>query len=84
MLEYVKVIEPLRIVADGNGGVSITNRYEVLDTSHLTFTIVTEVEGELVGSGTLPVPAIAPGETVSVEFPPGVIRRETRVGPTPG
>jgi beta-galactosidase len=73
MLEYVKVIEPLHIVADGNGAVSITNRYEVLDTSHLTFNVVTEIQGELVGSGNLPVPPIAPGETVSVELPPGIV-----------
>ncbi len=69
MLEYVKVIEPLRIVADGNGGVSITNRYEVLDTSHLTFTYVVEVEGERIDAGHLPVPVAAPGETVTVELP---------------
>ncbi|WP_460660179.1 glycoside hydrolase family 2 TIM barrel-domain containing protein [Kribbella swartbergensis] len=69
MLEYVKVIEPLRIVADGNGGVSVTNRYEVLDTSHLTFTYVVEVEGEQVDAGELSVPAIAAGETATVPLP---------------
>jgi beta-galactosidase len=69
MLEYVKVIEPLRIVADGNGGVSITNRYEVLDTSHLTFTYVVEIEGSRVDGGVLSVPVIAAGETVVVELP---------------
>ncbi|TCO17716.1 beta-galactosidase [Kribbella steppae] len=74
MLEYIKVIEPLRIVADGNGAVSITNRYEVLDTSHLRFTVRVEAEGEVVGDGGLPVPVIAPGETVSVEFPPALVK----------
>ncbi|GAB2564449.1 glycoside hydrolase family 2 TIM barrel-domain containing protein [Kribbella endophytica] len=68
MLEYVKVIEPLRIVAEGNG-VAIGNRYEVLDTSHLTFRYVVEVEGERVAGGDLAVPAIAAGETASVELP---------------
>ncbi len=69
MLEYVKVIEPLRIVADGNGAVSITNRYEVLDTSHLRFTYGVEVEGVRVGGGELSVPVIGPGETVTVKLP---------------
>jgi beta-galactosidase len=68
MLEYVKVIEPLRIVAEGNG-VAIGNRYEVLDTSHLTFRYVVEVQGERVGGGELSVPAIAAGQTASVELP---------------
>ncbi|NEA35583.1 glycoside hydrolase family 2 TIM barrel-domain containing protein [Streptomyces sp. SID13031] len=72
MLEYVKVIEPLVIGGDSTG-ITIANRHEVLDTSHLTFRVVTEVEGELVGSGNLPVPAIAPGETALVELPPGII-----------
>ncbi|MEU4193085.1 glycoside hydrolase family 2 TIM barrel-domain containing protein [Kribbella sp. NPDC026611] len=69
MHEYVKVIEPLRIVADGNG-VSITNRYEVLDTSHLTFTVVAEAGGERIGSGVLTVPVLQPGESATVELPP--------------
>ncbi|MDX6237157.1 MAG: beta-galactosidase [Kribbellaceae bacterium] len=73
MLEYVKVIEPLVITADSKGRVAITSRYEVLDTSHLTFNTVTEIQGEVVGSGNLPVPPIAPGQTVSVELPPGMI-----------
>ncbi|MFD7153899.1 glycoside hydrolase family 2 TIM barrel-domain containing protein [Kribbella sp. NPDC059898] len=77
MHEYAKVIEPLRIVADGNR-VAITNLYEVLDTSHLTFTTRTEAEGEFVGGGNLPVPVIAPGETVSVELPPGVLKQSER------
>ena len=75
MLEYTKVIEPLVITADANG-IRITNRYEVLDTSHLTFRTVTEIGGEQVGSGTLPVPAIAPGETATVELWPGIIRQQ--------
>jgi beta-galactosidase len=74
MTEYTKVIEPLVITAGADGaGLSITNRYEVLDTSRLTFRTRTEVGGEHVEGGTLPVPAIAPGETASVELPPGVI-----------
>jgi beta-galactosidase len=69
MLEYVKVIEPLSIVADGNGGVSITNRYEVLDTSHLKFTYVVEVGGEQIDAGELQVPVIGPGESATIELP---------------
>ena len=69
MLEYTKVIEPL-VITGGKGSLNITNRYEVLDTSHLTFRVVTEVQGERTGSGVLEVPAIAPGQTASVELPP--------------
>jgi beta-galactosidase len=68
MHEYIKVIEPLRIVADGNR-VSISNRYEVLGTGHLTFRYAVETEGSQVDSGTLTVPVIAAGETVTVDLP---------------
>ncbi|MFC9687553.1 glycoside hydrolase family 2 TIM barrel-domain containing protein [Kribbella sp. NPDC056951] len=70
MHEFSKVIEPLRIVADGKGGVTVTNHYEVLDTSHLTFRFITEVEGNRTGSGSLTIAPIAPGETVSLDLPP--------------
>ncbi|WP_232828338.1 glycoside hydrolase family 2 TIM barrel-domain containing protein [Kribbella monticola] len=69
MIEYTKVIEPLVITGDSSG-ITITNRYEVLDTSHLTFRVVTEVQGERTGSGVITVPPIAPGETAKVELPP--------------
>ena len=70
MLEYVKVIEPLVIESDGDGGLRITSRYEVQDTSGLLFRAVTEVEGERIGESVLTVPVIGPGETVRVELPP--------------
>jgi beta-galactosidase len=72
MHEYVKVIEPLRIVADGNGGVTVTNRYEVLDTSHLRLTSRVESGGEVVGGGTFPMPQLAPGETGAIDLPPAI------------
>ncbi|GAA1589246.1 glycoside hydrolase family 2 TIM barrel-domain containing protein [Kribbella hippodromi] len=80
MHEFIKVIEPVRIVADGNGGVTVTNHYEVLDTSHLVFTARVEVEGELVESSAFSVPVLAPGESASVELPPALdkLRAEGR------
>ncbi|MDX6284364.1 MAG: beta-galactosidase [Kribbellaceae bacterium] len=79
MLEYIKVIEPLVITGDATG-LTITNRHEVLDTSHLTFRIVTEVAGERVASDVLPVPPIAAGKTATLELPAGTdVQPETWV-----
>ncbi|NOL45106.1 DUF4981 domain-containing protein [Kribbella sandramycini] len=69
MHEFIKVIEPLRILAAGNGAISITNRHEVLDTGHLTFTYKIEAEGNQLTTGTLDVPTIAPSATVEVALP---------------
>ncbi|MEV6411664.1 glycoside hydrolase family 2 TIM barrel-domain containing protein [Kribbella sp. NPDC051718] len=79
MLEYIKVIEPLVITGDSTG-ITITNRHEVLDTSHLTFHAVTEVEGERVAADVLSVPPIAAGRTATLELPAGIdVQPETWV-----
>ncbi|MGA5038699.1 glycoside hydrolase family 2 TIM barrel-domain containing protein [Streptomyces capoamus] len=70
LLEYRKVIEPVAITGDGTAGtVRITNRYDFADLSALSFSWSYEVEGEAVDLGTLPVPALAPGESAEVELP---------------
>ncbi|KOX03005.1 glycoside hydrolase family 2 TIM barrel-domain containing protein [Streptomyces sp. NRRL B-3648] len=73
LVEYKKVIEPVTITADGTdraaGTVRITNRYDFTDLSALAFSWSYEVEGETVDRGTLPVPALAPGESAEVELP---------------
>ncbi|QTE01753.1 glycoside hydrolase family 2 TIM barrel-domain containing protein [Streptomyces cyanogenus] len=70
LVEYKKVIEPVTVTADGPAGtVRITNRYDFADLSALAFPWSYEVEGETVDRGTLPVPALAPGESAEVELP---------------
>ena len=70
MLEYRKVIEPLRIgPGEQAGTVAIENRYDFSDTSHLRFTWSLEIEGNDVAEGELEVPSLAPGERVAVPVP---------------
>ncbi|MEU1009956.1 glycoside hydrolase family 2 TIM barrel-domain containing protein [Streptomyces sp. NPDC005890] len=73
LLEYKKVIEPVTVTADGTdsaaGTVRITNRYDFAALSALAFSWSYEIEGETVDSGTLPVPALAPGESAEVKLP---------------
>ncbi|MFI1564117.1 glycoside hydrolase family 2 TIM barrel-domain containing protein [Streptomyces sp. NPDC020490] len=70
LLEYKKVIEPVRIEGDGTGGtVRVTNRYDFADLSALAFEWSYQVDGETVQSGPLSVPALAPGETAEVKLP---------------
>jgi beta-galactosidase len=68
LLEYKKVTEPVRISRRGDR-LEIANRYDFLDLSQLDFTWSAEVEGEQVASGSLIVPAVGPGESVTVPFP---------------
>ncbi|MER5438146.1 glycoside hydrolase family 2 TIM barrel-domain containing protein [Streptomyces sp. NPDC002790] len=70
LIEFKKVIEPVRITVDGDAGtVRVTNRYDFRDLSHLAFDWAYEVEGEAVQRGTLTVPPLAPGESADVKLP---------------
>ncbi len=71
LLEYKKVIEPVRIEADapGSGTVRITNGHDFADTSHLAFRWSYEVQGETLAEGPLDVAPLAPGESSAVPLP---------------
>ncbi|GHA00197.1 glycoside hydrolase family 2 TIM barrel-domain containing protein [Streptomyces echinoruber] len=74
LVEYKKVIEPVRIEGRGarggaGGTVRITNRYDFAGLSALAFAWSYQVDGEIVASGPLPVPALAAGEAAEVKLP---------------
>ncbi|MEU9345837.1 glycoside hydrolase family 2 TIM barrel-domain containing protein [Streptomyces sp. NPDC048278] len=70
LVEYKKVIEPVRIDGDGaDGTVRVTNRYDFADLSPLDFEWSYQVGGETVESGPLAVPALAAGESAEVKLP---------------
>ncbi|GDY58282.1 hypothetical protein SVIO_089050 [Streptomyces violaceusniger] len=70
LIEYKKVIEPVRIEGDGaDGTVRITNGHDFADLSHLVFSWTYEAEGEAIGSGELAVPPLPPGESAVVKLP---------------
>ncbi|MFF1349172.1 glycoside hydrolase family 2 TIM barrel-domain containing protein [Streptomyces sp. NPDC058322] len=70
LIEYKKVIEPVRIepLTDA-GSVRITNGYDFAGSAHLDFEWSHEVDGVPVGSGTLAVPELAPGASAQVPLP---------------
>ncbi|MDX6328731.1 MAG: beta-galactosidase [Streptomycetaceae bacterium] len=73
LIEYKKVIEPVRIEGDpGSGSVRITNGHDFADLSHLAFGWTYEAEDGTVAEGSLAVPPLTPGESVEVELPPPV------------
>jgi beta-galactosidase len=69
LLEFKKVIEPVRLLAHGTSELSVENRFEVRDLSHLRFGWVLEEDGLGVADGGLDVPATAPGKTSVVSLP---------------
>ncbi|MGY4924799.1 glycoside hydrolase family 2 TIM barrel-domain containing protein [Streptomyces sp. 900105755] len=70
LVEYKKVIEPVRLDGDGaDGTVRVTNRYDFADLSALDFEWSYQVGGESVASGSLAVPPLAAGESAEVKLP---------------
>ncbi|UXY30711.1 glycoside hydrolase family 2 TIM barrel-domain containing protein [Streptomyces sp. HUAS TT20] len=81
LIEYKKVIEPVRIDGDGvDGTVRVTNRQDFADLSALAFVWSYQVDGETVASGGLQVPTLAPGESADVKLPraPSAAHGETQ------
>jgi beta-galactosidase len=76
LLEYKKVIEPVRIT--GPHPLTIHNHQTFATLSHLEFQWTEEVDGVEVSSGTLQVPEVQPGATAEIPLPPAL----TSVAPT--
>jgi beta-galactosidase len=70
LLELKKVVEPVRVASDPDGGIRVTNLYDVRDLAHLAFTWSLETEGVAVAAGRLEVPPLGPGEAATVAVPP--------------
>jgi beta-galactosidase len=70
--EYAKVIAPVRITSDDASApaLRITNRYLFRDLSHLAFCWSWEGDGVSLAEGTMAVPAVAPGDSVTLALPP--------------
>ncbi|GAA2251238.1 glycoside hydrolase family 2 TIM barrel-domain containing protein [Streptomyces atrovirens] len=70
LIEYKKVIEPVRIEAgDTDGTVRVTNRYDFTDLSRLEFSFSYQVDGRPTGAHPLGVPPLAPRESAEVKLP---------------
>ncbi|WP_194904308.1 glycoside hydrolase family 2 TIM barrel-domain containing protein [Catenulispora rubra] len=70
LVEYKKVIEPVRIAIDGSARrIGISNLYRFRDTGHLRFQWTAEADGVPVGSGDVPVPPIPPGAGIALYWP---------------
>lgn len=69
LLEYKKVIEPVRITDAGSGTFTIENRHDFTDLSGLTLRWVYEIDGVTQASGELACPKLAAGASGVVALP---------------
>ncbi|MGQ4434394.1 glycoside hydrolase family 2 TIM barrel-domain containing protein [Streptomyces sp. SAS_260] len=73
LVEYKKVIEPVRIHIDpATRQIGVHDLHHVRCTGYLDFQWTVEDGGELAGSGRLTVPTTAPGATTTVDWPADV------------
>ena len=70
LLEFKKVIEPVRIGGDaGTGRLTVANLHDFRDLSHLVFGWTLEEEGVSLAEGVLDIGPTAAGETADVALP---------------
>jgi beta-galactosidase len=70
LVEFKKVIEPVRIDGDGAAGtVRVRNAYDFADLSELAFEWSYQVDGKTLEAGALGVPSLKPGESAEVKLP---------------
>jgi beta-galactosidase len=71
LTEYKKIIEPVRITIDAASGmVTVDNRYDVRDTSHLSFDWHLEEQGVRRTGGSLDLPIVEAGGRDTGKLPP--------------
>ncbi|NEB74031.1 DUF4981 domain-containing protein [Streptomyces sp. SID14478] len=70
LIEFKKVIEPVRIEVDAAAGTArVTNRYDFRDLAALSFAWSHRADGEALREGALTVPPLDPGESAEVKLP---------------
>ncbi|MFE7550964.1 glycoside hydrolase family 2 TIM barrel-domain containing protein [Streptomyces gardneri] len=69
LVEYKKVIEPVRITPGPADSVWVANGHDVVDLAHLAFTWSFLADGETLATGPLDVPPLAAGASARVTLP---------------
>ncbi|MEC0231657.1 beta-galactosidase, LacZ type [Paenibacillus alba] len=69
LIEYKKIIEPVRVEYIQEDRIRIVNRYDFLTLDHLHAAWSVTVEGRIVQSGVLVLPRIGPGEQAELHVP---------------
>ncbi|MFE9425605.1 glycoside hydrolase family 2 TIM barrel-domain containing protein [Kitasatospora sp. NPDC006697] len=70
LLEYKKVIEPVRLSGDAATGLlTVANGHDFAGLDHLAFGWTVECEGVEAAAGVLEVPPLGPGESAAVKLP---------------
>jgi beta-galactosidase len=79
--EFKKVVEPVRISADGRARtIEVRNLHHTRDTGYLRWEWLLEEDGAELGRGELAVPVIRAGQAGSVEWPDELTRVVDQVG----
>lgn len=69
LIEYKKMIEPVRVEMIGAGRIRITNRYDFIGLDHLRAHYSVTADGRVLDSGVLDLPDIGAGESREVTVP---------------
>ncbi|WP_082926791.1 glycoside hydrolase family 2 TIM barrel-domain containing protein [Paenibacillus tuaregi] len=69
LLEYKKIIEPVRVDYRDAGTIGVMNRYDFVTLDHLHASWNVSLDGRIVQSGNMKLPEIGPGERAELQIP---------------
>ncbi|ACT00346.1 glycoside hydrolase family 2 TIM barrel-domain containing protein [Paenibacillus sp. JDR-2] len=79
LIEYKKIIEPVRVEYLSNHRIRVTNRYDFISLDHLLADWSVIADGRTVQSGVLLLPPIGPGESAELIVPVRTDVQHTRL-----
>ncbi|WP_336787954.1 glycoside hydrolase family 2 TIM barrel-domain containing protein [Paenibacillus sp. MMO-177] len=79
LIEYKKIIEPVRVEYLSNHRIRVTNRYDFISLDHLHADWSVIADGRTVQSGVLALPPIGPGESAELDVPVRMDVQHTRL-----
>lgn len=79
LMEYKKIIEPVRVEYLSNHRIRVTNRYDFISLDHLHADWSVIADGRTVQSGVLELPPIGPGESAELVVPVRMDVQHTRL-----
>lgn len=76
LLDVKRILQPVDITQEGQTLV-VKNKYTFTDLSHLEWSYVVQDRGEILRQGTVEVPQVGAGETVTIDLPKDVAGIDT-------
>jgi beta-galactosidase/evolved beta-galactosidase subunit alpha len=81
LIEYKKIIEPVKVEMIDAGKIRVTNRYDFVTLDHLQVHYSVTADGRTVNSGVLVIPQVGPSDSADLFIPNLIDQQSTLLAP---